>query len=472
MSFGRILRLPDTLACRLTLWYGGIFTFSACVAFVLFYALITSALQDQIDQELRAQAGRFAALLAAEGVEAVGNSAIIEAQATGVRKVFFRLLSLNGAVFSSSNMSYWRDIPVHANAIEQLLGGASDILETVAIPDRSDEVRILYAMLSPTMVVQVGQAMENQTRLVAAFQRIFVATMSILIVIAAGVGWFMARRAVSGVEAVTRTARKIAGGALDERVPAKAGGDEIDQLAVTFNEMVDRIQTLLTEIKQMNDNIAHDLRSPIARMRGLAELALTTAKSPGEYENTAASTVEECDRLLDMINTMLLISKTEAGVDPPLREEIDVAALTAKACDLFLPLAEDKMLTLTCRAPATCVFRGDGRMLQRMLANILDNAVKYTPAGGRIEVSLTQNAQGAIAIEVRDTGVGIAAADLPRIFERFYRCDQSRSEPGTGLGLSLARVIARAHGGDITVASAPNQGSTFSIKLPKSPQSA
>jgi heavy metal sensor kinase len=469
MSFGKILRLPNTLAFRLTLWYGGVFTISSGIAFLLFFALINAELQERIDQDLRAQAARFSALLASDGVEAVGRSAVIDAQATGVKKVFFRLLGVSGAVFSSSNMSYWREIPVNGKAIEQLLSGADAVLETITLSDRSDEVRILYAMLSPTIVVQVGQAMESQSRWVEAFKRIFVTTMSILIVVAGAVGWFMARRAVSGVEAVTRTARNIAGGALAERVPAQPGGDEIDQLATTFNAMLDRIQTLLTEIKQMTDNIAHDLRSPIARMRGMAEMSLTSAKAPNDYENLAASTVEECDRLLDMINTMLLISKTEAGVEQPGSEELDLTALVQKACELFQPIAEDKQISLNCQAPGKVLISGDPRLLQRMLSNILDNAVKYTPAGGRVEVSLTKNDQHNIAINVRDTGVGIAEADLTRIFERFYRCDQSRSEPGTGLGLSLARAIARAHGGDISVTSELQRGSTFTIHLPKQP---
>jgi heavy metal sensor kinase len=344
-------------------------------------------------------------------------------------------------------------------------------LETITIPNRSDEVRILYAMLSPTIIAQVGQAMESQSRFIEAFKRIFIITMSFLLVVAAGVGWFMARRAVSGVEAVTRTARKISGGSLEERVPVKSRGDEIDQLATTFNEMLDRIQTLLTEIKEMSENIAHDLRSPIARIRELAEVTLTTGKSLDEYESMAASTVEECDRLLDMINTMLFISKTEAGVEKPSRTEVDIAALIASACAIFEPIAEDKNVMLRCEAPKKQVVFGDARMLQRMLSNILDNAVKYTPPGGRVEISLSETERD-IVITIADTGVGISEADLPRIFERFYRGDQSRSEPGTGLGLSLARAVARAHGGDITVTSVQNQGSTFIITLPKSPSSA
>jgi heavy metal sensor kinase len=467
MSLGKILRLPNTLAFRLTLWYAGIFALCSCVAFLLFYTLITSVLQERTDQELLAQAQRFSTLLAGDGIEAVNNSAVIEAQAAGEKKVFFRLLNLTGEAFSSSNMSYWKDINVDVGAIEKLLRGSGPILETITIPNRSDEVRILYAMLSPTVIVQVGQAMEGQARLLDAFKQIFIITMSFLIVLAAGVGWFMARRAVSGIEAVTYTAQKISGGSLQERVPVKPRGDEIDQLATTFNQMVDRIQTLLTEIKEMSDNIAHDLRSPVTRIRGTAEVTLTTGKSLDDYENMAASTIEDCDRLLDMINTMLLISKTEAGVEKPSGEEVEITALIHKACELFDPIAEDKNVSLSYHAAEKTLVSGDARMLQRMLANILDNAVKYTPSGGKIEISLTETKNHSITISIKDTGVGISGADLPRIFERFYRCDQSRSQPGTGLGLSLARAIARAHGGDITVTSTVNQGSTFNITLPK-----
>jgi heavy metal sensor kinase len=467
MSSGKILRVPNTLAFRLTLWYAGIFALCSCVAFLLFYTLITSVLQDRTDQELLAQAQRFSALLAGDGIDAVNNNAVVEAQAAGEKKVFFRLLNLTGEAFSSSNMSYWKDINVDVGAIAKLLRGSGPVLETISIPNRSDELRILYAMLSPSVIVQVGQAMESQARLLDAFKRIFIITMSFLILLAAGVGWFMARRAVSGIEAVTHTAQKISGGSLQERVPVKPGGDEIDQLATTFNQMVDRIQTLVTEIKEMSDNIAHDLRSPVTRIRGTAEVTLTTGKSLDDYENMAASTIEDCDRLLDMINTMLLISKTEAGVEKLSREEVDVAALVRGACELFAPVAEEKRVSLSCAAAEPTPIAGDARMLQRMLSNIVDNAVKYTPPGGKVEVSLTASERPDVIVSVKDTGVGISAADLPRIFQRFYRCDQSRSQPGTGLGLSLARAIARAHGGDITATSTVNHGSRFIITLPK-----
>jgi heavy metal sensor kinase len=450
----------------LTLWYAGVFALSSCIAFLLFYALITSFIREQTDQDLLAQVNRFSTLLVSEEIEAVKSAAVIEAQAAGVKKVFFRLLSLNGQVFSSSNMAYWKNIDINETTIKELLRGRNHVFETITIPQRKEKVRILYAMLGPTIVLQVGQAMESYSRFLDAFKGIFISTMTFLIVVAAGVGWFMARQAVSGVEAVTRTAQKISGGTLEERVPVKARGDEIDQLAITFNQMLDRIQALLTEIKEMSDSMAHDLRSPITRIRGIAEVTLTTGKSLGEYEAMAANTIEECDRLLDMINTMLMISKAEAGVDHFTREEIDLAGVVQEACRLFEPTAEDKGIALSCHAPGKSHFFGDMRMIQRMLSNLLDNAIKYTPSGGSVNISVAEN-DAQVVVSIKDTGIGISPRDLPHIFERFYRCDESRSQTGIGLGLSLARAIARAHGGDITAMSTPNQGSTFTVTLPK-----
>ena len=213
----------------------------------------------------------------------------------------------------------------------------------------------------------------------------------------------------------------------------KARGDEIDRLATTFNQMLDRIQTLLSEIKEMSDNIAHDLKSPITRIRGIAEVTLTTGKSLSEYESMAASTIEECDRLLDMINTMLMISKTESGVDTFSQDEIDLGGLVREACELFGPSAEDKGVTVRCDVPEGIRLIGDKRMIQRMLSNLLDNAVKYTLPGGSVTVSVSENDTQAF-VSVQDTGIGISPDDLSRIFERFYRCDQSRSEPGIASG--------------------------------------
>jgi heavy metal sensor kinase len=467
MFLRKIKSIRHTLAFRLTLWYAGLFMLTSCVAFLFFYILITSVIRDRTDQDLLGEARTLSSILKIEGIDAVQRQVILEAQAAGEKKIFFRLLSFTGQEFSSSNMSYWRDIGIGKMAIEQLIREKRPVFDIVSLPNRKHNIRVLYSIIGRSIILQLGQSMENYTRFIEVFRKIFVTTMASLFVFAAIVGWFMARRAVAGVEAVTRTARHISESSLMERVPVKKHQDEIDQLANTFNQMLDRIQTLVTGIREMSDNIAHDLKSPITRIRGISEVSLTTGASEKEYETMAASTIEECDRLLDMINTMLVISKTEAGVNKLVTHEIDIAAVVRDACELFRAPAEDKDLRLACDVPGNFSISGDNRLIQRMIANLLDNAIKYTPVGGRIEVTVQPKHSHAVAITVKDNGVGIDDKDMPHIFERFYRCDPSRSEAGIGLGLSFARAIARAHGGDITVTSEPNQGSLFTVTLPK-----
>jgi heavy metal sensor kinase len=461
----KIDSIRHTLAFRLTLWYAGIFMLTSCVAFLFFYLLITSVIRDRTDQDLLGEARTLSSILNTQGIEAVKRQVVIEAQAAGEKKIFFRLLSFSGQEFSSSNMSYWLDIQIGKAGINQLLNEQQPVFETTRLPDRRHKIRILYSIIGRGIILQLGQSMENYARFIEAFRKIFIATMASLFIFAAIVGWFMARRALAGVETVTQTARHISEGSLKERVPVKKHQDEIDQLAITFNQMLDRIQTLVTGIKEMSDNIAHDLKSPITRIRGISEVTLTTGASEKEYENLAAS--EECDRLLDMINTMLVISKTEAGVNKLDAKEMDIAAAVRDACELFQAPAEDKDLKFIFDVSSPLNVWGDQRLIQRMIANLLDNAIKYTSAGGTVKVAARKHNNHSVVITVSDTGIGISDQELPRIFERFYRCDPSRSKAGIGLGLSFARAVARAHGGDITVISRPHQGSTFTVTLPK-----
>jgi heavy metal sensor kinase len=466
----KIPKIRRTLALRLTFWYAGIFALCASVAFLIFYLLVSAVIRQQTDEELLEQASRFSNLLAISGEEAAKRVAVLEAQAAGEKQVFFRFLSPSGDVFSSSNVDYWKTIPINSGAIEALLQGRAHVYETVPVTPLGRPVRILYAFVGPGTILQTGQSMEAAADFVRAFRRMFIGFMTLLILPAAAVGWFMARRALAGVTAVTRTAKTIADGNLDQRVPIEARGDEIDELALTFNRMVDRIQELITEIREMSDNIAHDLKSPITRIRGLAEVTLTTAEKPEGFRTMASSAIEECDRLLDMINTMLFISRTESGVHKPERIEMDLSGMLQAASELLRPVAEDSQVYIHCNTSGPMVFRGDKRMIQRLIANLIDNAVKYTPPGGRVTAALHRSADRQFVISISDTGTGISAADLPHIFDRFYRGDQSRSQPGTGMGLSLARTVARAHGGEISVESRPGEGSTFRVHLPDAPK--
>lgn len=280
------------------------------------------------------------------------------------------------------------------------------------------------------------------------------------------VGWFMARRALSGVVRLTKTANAVAAGALNERVPVKDRQDEIDQLAITFNGMLEKINALIRGMKEINDNIAHDLRSPITRMRGVAEAALTNESSFEAHRLLAGDVVEQCDRLLGMINTMLDVSEAEAGVSKLFIEEIDITEIIEDAVELFLPMAEDKNITIKIQTISDVRLSSDRRKLQRIVGNLLDNAIKFTPPGGVITISVSSEAER-IVIEVKDTGVGISEKDRTQIFDKFFRADRSRSEPGTGLGLSLARAFVSSLGGSISVRSFLGHGSTFTVVIPR-----
>jgi heavy metal sensor kinase len=464
-------KFSHSLAFRLTLWYAVVFVGSLCIAFTVIYFLLALEFRERTDRDLERQISHFSAMLAIKDLESVKEAALIETQAAGEKEVFIRLLVPNGEIFLSSSRSYWRDLKVNAKAIRRLLEGERIVKETVSLPDAGRDVRTIYGFIGPGVILQYGQSLDANKRFLKALVRIFLVTLAVLFVLAVVIGWFLSKRALAGVAAVTLTASRISSESLQERVVVeKQYGDEIDQLAATFNTMLDRIEDLVTGIREMNDNIAHDLRSPITRIRGLAEVTLTTEATPGDYETMAGNTIEESDRLLDMINTMLLISKTEAGVGTLHLETLDLAGIVKEACELFGPLAEDSQIALTCHAAGPFTFSGDLKMIQRMISNLMDNAIKYTLPGGEVRVTVAQLKDNpTLQITLADTGTGIDARDLPLVFNRFFRCDESRSLPGTGLGLSLARAVARVHGGDIEVTSRKEQGSTFTVTLPAQP---
>ncbi len=466
MFLRRLKALSRSLAFRLTLWYAGIFALSSFLAFVFFYYVIIDVLREQTDDNLRRQLSAFSGIMQVEGITGVQQVAAMDALSGGDKKRLIRLLSRFGTEFTAAGTDYWQNVGVNAEAIRSLLTNGRPVIETVVLPERRGSLRIIYGMIGPGVIMQLGRSLAGEIRLINVFQRLFLTTLGLMFLLAAVIGWFLARRALSGVGGIAAAARRISAGDLESRAPVSARQDEIDQLAGTLNHMLDRIQTLVRGISEMSDNIAHDLKSPVTRIRGLAEITLTTDPSGDAYARMAASTIEECDRLLEMINAMLFISRAEAGVHDILPERVDLNALVGDAVRLFETTATDKQLRLAFDSAPAATVAGDARMLQRMIANLLDNAIRYTPAGGHVSVAIAAHSAGGLRIDFHDTGPGVTAEDQDRIFERFYRCDPSRSESGSGLGLSLARAVARAHGGDITVASTPGEGSTFSVSLP------
>jgi len=465
MYLKREINKAIPIALRLTLWYAGIFTVSSLIAFSIFYFSITEIIHGRTDADLVEDIEELTILFDEGGPDELNREFNKDIDTDGADKVFFRLTGADTNVVLSTDLSAWPNLPpvdsVHGPTAEK----NKFSLKTISIQGHPYPARIITAFISKDNVLQIGESLEDDIEFLLAFRNIFIVTVPLVMIIACFFGWFMARKALQGVREVTAAAIDITKGNLYRRVPETGRGDEIDILANTFNTMLDRIQTLITSIHEMTDNIAHDLRSPLARIRGIAETTLLGNPGINDFKSVSGNTIEECDRLLQMINTMMDITESEAGVVKRAMTTVDISNIVSDACELFQPLAEDKNIRLACCIREHIIVYGSIQHLQRMLGNVLDNAMKYTDKGGSITVDLYQKDKHVI-IDIADTGIGITEKDLPNIFKRFYRCDQSRSQPGTGLGLSLAEAIAHAHEGDITIISTLQQGSTLTVSIP------
>jgi signal transduction histidine kinase len=259
--------------------------------------------------------------------------------------------------------------------------------------------------------------------------------------------------------------RIIRTGRTDARVPidSPGSGDAIEELTVLFNAMLDRIEGLVTAMRGALDNVSHDLRTPLTRLRGTAEMALAAPADVERYREALADCVEESDRVLVMLNALMDISEAESGTMQLRREPIALRDVVARAVDLYKEVAEAKGVTLESSTDDVAV-SGDRTRLEQVAANLIDNAVKYTPPGGRVDV-LARRERGDAVLRVSDTGSGISTAELPRIWDRLFRGDSSRAERGLGLGLSLVKAIVEAHGGAVDATSEVGKGSTFTVRL-------
>ena len=454
-----------TIAFKLTLWFTGIFSVCSGVAFILFYAFSVQTVENQVDRELLDDAAKFITVIRRSGLAGARELAVIEAQAAGEKQIFFRLLYPSGEVFASSHMAYWQQVHISTPALKKMIKDRTNVFETLSIPESRQRVRILYSYVANNVILQTGIAMDSADRFLSAFRKVFLGVMGFILVFSAVSGWILVQKSLAGVKSMTRTALDISGSNLDTRVVGTGRKDELDLLADAFNNMLDRIEALVKSIREMSDNIAHDLKSPITRLRGAAEIALIHDEGITSYQAMASDIIEESDRLLDMINTMLLISRADAGEENFQYAHEDISVMVTRACELFLPLAEDNLIALSQQVEPGLKANADIRMLQRAFSNLLDNAIKYTPENGEISVSASRQGTD-ICIRVLDNGPGIDSGHLEKIFERFYRVESSRTTPGTGLGLSLARTIMKQHKGDVKVSSRQGAGSAFELILP------
>ncbi len=458
-------RRGATVALRLTLWYTAAFSLSTLKAMGLVNSARVGVLRSKSDAELRQDLAETVALLDRGGIEGFRVELARELAGPDSSRVFYRLWSAAGQPLESVGFQAPDDVT--RRSVRQSLDGAAASLRTIHPAGLGHGVRVGSARSEADFVVEFGQALDEVEDLLAAFRNGILIALPVILLLGGLVGWFVARRALRGVEEVTRTALEIAEGALDRRVPVGTHDDELDRLARTFNMMLDRIGVLIAGMREVTDNLAHDLRTPLARVRASAERAGAHGATPEEWTTLAGTTIEECDRLLRILNSTLEIAEAQAGAAQLSLEEIDLAGLVGEARDLFTTLAEDARIVLEFDAPGPRVVRADRSRVQRIVANMLDNALKYTPSGGRVTMTVRDEGRW-VFVDVKDTGIGVSAADLPRIFERFYRGDGSRTGHGSGLGLSLARAFARAHGGDLTAVSTLGSGSVFTLQLRRS----
>ena len=464
MFLKKIHNLKSSLLFRLTILYAITFTILSSICFMVFYYRIYSVTMDRMDVELLDEIKEYSAEMAETGLEGVKSEIAEEAESEDPDEEFYRLINLKGEILTSTDMSSWGSVDISSSLSELQDEAIQSVTQTITTPGRDYKARMISALIGPDTVLQIGETLEEADDYLEIFRTLFTILIVILIMVSALIGWFLARQALTDMEAVTQTAEDISRGSYDRREQIKARFKEIERLAATFNRMLDRIQILLRSMKEINDNIAHDLRSPLARIRGIAEMTLLKEKSIEDYKDMAASTMEECDALIDMINTMLDITEAEAGVNNVHPEEFEMVALIHEACEIFRPLADEKKIHLKINLPDSVIFKSDRKKMQRIVTNILENAIKYTPERGVVTVSANAH-NGKIRIDFEDTGMGISEDDLPHIFKRFYRCDRSRSQGGVGLGLSLTKVYTESMNGEIRVNSTINQGTTFSLSF-------
>ncbi|HEY0968308.1 MAG TPA: HAMP domain-containing sensor histidine kinase [Opitutaceae bacterium] len=458
------------MALRLSVWFATLFAVGFTAIFALLYWLLARSLEASEYEALQLRLRQYASIYELSGVRGLQQRVAEDSEAPNVRSLFIRLSGPRGDAVWGKIPPDWIEADVRRVTVPDGWGGwtaREQPINVLRVPrDAERDLAVVSQLIDDNLLLQVGRSTDSRAVLLAPLRRTFIWVGGAVIVVGSLAGYLAARRATRPLLQVVETARRIvATGALDARVPAPARADDVAELVHHFNTVLDKNAALLKAMREALDNVAHDLRTPLTGLRGSAELALSQTTDPVARDALAES-VERADEVLRLLRALMEISEAEAGMLRLERAPCDLAELARRAVDLYDEIAQAKGLTLNFIPSGPVPITGDGVRLRQVAANLVDNACKYTPAGGKIDVRVVTEGDRAV-LTVSDNGPGVPESEQARIWERLYRGDKSRSEAGLGLGLSLVRAVVTAHGGEVAVRNAPGGGAVFEVRLPR-----
>jgi heavy metal sensor kinase len=471
MPFGLLERSLQTLRFRLTFWnttaiilvvLATLFGVREGLRWTLLRELDTLLAEDM--QEVLLTLERYY-----PDSEQVADDLDRKARSHSQRGWYARVFSADGAVLVASTSTPDVELPALRPVPKQPFTVANYrlIQRTVLLPgpDRTE------------LVVRVGSSLGEIDEDVLRLTEMILVAAAVIVVVAPLSGYWLAGRATRPLGTILRTTARLRPDRLIERLPLRGSGDELDRLSATINGLLDRLADHLARQRDFVANAAHELRSPLAAMRTSLEVALEHDRSPEEYRELLADVVEECAGLGKLVNQLLLLAEGDAGLLRAGGGSARLDRVAARSVEMFQGIAEQRGVELHADALAPAAVQGNEAHLRQVVHNLIDNALKFTPPGGRVLVAVTPRpAAGQAVLRVSDTGTGIAPEDLPHVFERFYRADKARSREqpggGTGLGLSICHAVVTAYGGQLAVESRPGRGTAVTAVLPLAPAGA
>jgi heavy metal sensor kinase len=460
-----------SIGARLTFWYTGILSLTLLLLGTLAYGLLTYSLSSDLDAALKGVAQAIAAQAQKDGRNQLPpdlNEIFRRFFGFSPAHPHFEMLDPFGRL-QPGGLASPPEYPLTLEALLNALRGVATY-ETLEGANRFPVRVLVFPVLNGTQVtnlVQVGISLENLYHTRRRFVLIMAALLPLGLLLAGGGGWLLARRALRPVDHMTRAAQRISGEHLTERLEESGTGDELDRLARTLNEMLGRLDNSFRQVRQFSADASHELQTPLTIIKGEIEVALRSCRSPEEYQEVLNSALEEIERISRLVEGLLLLARADSGVLRLDLRPVDLPGVVAEVTAQMQRIAADHGVGLSLAGLEPVTVCGDRGQLSRLLLNLVDNALKYTPAGGRVTLALRREGNRA-RISVSDTGIGLSPLEQAQIFTRFYRAAAARTQSGggAGLGLCIAQSIAQAHGGSIEVTSLLGQGSTFTVVLP------